>query len=212
MARSRDRRRGLGCFVLCIMSLLVIHQGSYLGSVYNVILVPVIQDRQVSGCSEDTTTNPNADHLQSSMPLARSGANSNKRTWQRRIVYLHSHEAREFHLGGQSVLFEQEMPTYLRITNSNDVSIRPPNSIPWVPLNSTTAEPIEGGSANDCQPIAPWQTLSFPNCNTFHEADFLESMDQFLNLGEYRDVWKIYVGLDEEELGYSKSFALKTLR
>ena len=219
MASSRGKRRGIGCFVLSIFGFLIIHQGSYLGSVYQGILVPVIQEHRVNLCGQCTYTSretmklPKKVELEGSLraKLTAASTSGDKRTWTSRVVFLPPHDVREIPTG-QSSVFYQDIPTYVRIEGSNDASIRPPRKITWVPLNSTTGEPIEGGSDRDCKPIAPWQTLSFPNCNTFHEMDFVESLVEFLNLGEYRDVWKVNLGFGDESLSKKEAFALKTLR
>lgn len=138
-----------------------------------------------------------------------------RRNWYSRVVFLDDDVKKKLRTkrNKTKVKFRQELPR-VRTRNSMDHAILPPKIVAFFPVNATTGERIESGTTDDCHHIASWQTLSFPNCNAFHELNFIESIEQFLNLGEYRDVWKMNITIpnDGNDQGGAAPFVLKTLR
>lgn len=135
-----------------------------------------------------------------------------------RVVFLHQEDPRALERTNRN---DEPTKNPLEVSrlepwNSNDQTSEPSTSVEFVPINVATGQIREGSSSKDCQTtVASWQTSSFPNCNAFHELDFVEDVHKFLSNGEYRDVWKIhnyfipihFTGYEEKE-----TLVLKTLR
>jgi hypothetical protein len=87
---------------------------------------------------------------------------------------------------------------------------KPPELLPTMDVDDKDESSILS-NVGACKPMAEWQTKSYMNCNTFHETDMYTDFEQFLNHGEYRDVWK--VSYRSNGNNFSKEpIVLKTLR
>ena len=82
------------------------------------------------------------------------------------------------------------------------------------PSSSSEQVDFSTDRADGCQPMAPWQVQSFPNCNAFHETDFQRSLQadalSVLGKGWFRITWKL--NDTAAALSSSPPVVLKTLR
>lgn len=91
------------------------------------------------------------------------------------------------------IYLEEEENSVSRHTSRRRIRIEP------LTFNTTSSQ--EGHvRRQDCVLPRSWQNLSFPNCNNFHEIDFVTSTD-FLGRGWFRAAWK-----------HEEHMVLKTLR
>ena len=64
---------------------------------------------------------------------------------------------------------------------------------------------------NDCEPMAKWQTMSFPTCNSLHEIDIFSTSPEtystkLLGHGWFRNAWEV------KDSSLDASVAIKTLK
>lgn len=232
----KARRRSFCCILLAVLSVLATHQGVFLGGIHSVIFdgsnavaqhvstgglvdynVTLSTSSQRTKSSNNnlhiSTTNGANMHISSSSTLQRSQV----RKWHNRVVFLHKEGHREVQREKKEEKrkkFRQELPR-MRTWNSLDHAILPPKPVEFVPINVTTGQIREGSSSEECKTnVAPWQKLSFPNCNVFHELDFVDDVSKFLSNGEYRDVWKISLAIpgSSNSSDAKETLVLKTLR
>lgn len=223
------------CIILLVVSVLAIHQLLYLGGVHYVLLESghaSIQHVPTTLMSSNVTwqravldsnnnifyrTSISASDMRISLQSQQSSHVPSRR--YSRVVFLHQEDQRDLEKTRTNDEPTEDPLEVSRLEpwNSYDqASEQPPMSVEFVPINVATGQIREGSSSKDCQTtVASWQTSSFPNCNAFHELDFVEDVHKFLSNGEYRDVWKIhnyfiplhFTGYEEKE-----TLVLKTLR
>jgi hypothetical protein len=232
----KARRRGFCCILLAVLSVLATYQGMYLSGMHSVIVegtsnvaaqhVPTaLVDYNVTSSTSSQRTKSSNNNLDIStangdnMLISSSPTlqRSQVRKWHNRVVFLHKEGHREVQREKEEKRkkFRQELPR-MRTWNSLDHAILPPKPVEFVPINVTTGRIREGSPPEECKTgtVAPWQTLSFPNCNIFHELDFVDDVSKFLSNGEYRDVWKISLIIPGYNNGsdVKETLVLKTLR
>lgn len=70
--------------------------------------------------------------------------------------------------------------------------------------------------SDNCEPMATWQSMAFPTCNSLHELNIFDTSPylaqlthysaKLLGKGWFRDAWNVFDGV------HNTSFAIKTLR
>ena len=83
--------------------------------------------------------------------------------------------------------------------SSDDAAIKDTMEMKYFPLHETRGD--------DCVPMSPWQSMSFPTCNNLHEMGLVSNLeDTSLRLlsssGSWRDAWrfKAWVPFNEKEI------------
>lgn len=120
-------------------------------------------------------------------------------SYLRDAPYGESRTPRVFYLDQQLRSLKWK-PTISRIVFEEDQTI-------FYRLTTTDEEEVVMEENGECVPMAEWQKMSFPTCNTIHEEDLQEQQTILLGRGGVRNVWRV-----DPSDGSPSEAVLKTLR